>query len=129
LYFDDGTVDLACPPLKSLLRIMVDGTDEGRGLDHPEIRRMFTVEHLLESEWYSERLRARQAVEARLARRNVEYLEHFLAKASYTEEARRLGIPERLQHARRHFKRVQSEDYLAGLRGTIGAQPLPAAAR
>jgi hypothetical protein len=129
LYLEDGSIDWACPPLRALLRIMAEGDDEGRGLDDPEVRRMFTREALLASDWYAERLRAKQAGDARLARGNVEYLEQFLAKANYAEEAKRLGIPKRLQEARRKLKWMDTADYLSGLRGTLGAQPLPAAAR
>src|SRR5204863_5953303 len=32
LYFDDGSVAQACPPLKALLHIMADGQWEGKGL-------------------------------------------------------------------------------------------------
>ena len=32
-YFEDGSVDAACPPLKALLHIMAHGSYEGRGVD------------------------------------------------------------------------------------------------
>ncbi len=46
-YFEDGSVDAACPPLKALLHIMAHGSYEGRGVDAPEIRGLFTREAML----------------------------------------------------------------------------------
>ena len=37
-YFADGSIDQACPPLKALLHIMVQGHFEGKGINDPEIR-------------------------------------------------------------------------------------------
>ena len=41
-YFSDGSIEWACPPLKVLLHIMRDDHYEGRTLDDPEIRAMFS---------------------------------------------------------------------------------------
>jgi len=40
-YFEDGSIDDACPPLKALLHIMAHGSYEGRDIHHPSIRKMF----------------------------------------------------------------------------------------
>ena len=124
LYFDDGSIEMACPPLKALLHIMVHGDHEGRDLNHGEFRALFTRENLLASDWYQERLRAKQELDVRLWRRHIEYLEHFMDRAGYADEARRLGIPDRLKTARLNLEDVQSEGYLKKLVGTLGAQPL-----
>jgi len=123
-YFEDNSVELACPPLRALLHIMMEGSYEGRGLEHPDVRRLFTREAMLKSDWYAERLNAKQAVDTRLWNRHVSYLEAFLARTSHAREARRLGIPDRLESARRQLKSVQSPGYVESLSGTIGAQPL-----
>ena len=44
MYFDDGSIAQACPPLKALLHIMLNDEWEGKGLDDPEFRKMFTRE-------------------------------------------------------------------------------------
>ena len=44
MYFDDGSIAQACPPLKALLHIMLNDEWEGKGLDHPEFRKLFTRE-------------------------------------------------------------------------------------
>jgi hypothetical protein len=106
------------------LHIMVNDTWEGKGLGHPDVRALFTCNYLLTSDWYAARLRAKQGVDRRLWRRHVEYLERFLKKASYAEEAGRLGIGGRLELARQALARVELPDYLAGLFGTLGAEPI-----
>ena len=123
-YFEDGGVDLACPPLKALLHIMARGHYEGRTLDHPHVRSLFNRERLSTSAWYAARLSTQQAREAAAWDHHVAYLENFLSKPQYAEEARRLGIRDRLDLARHTRDRVASPNYLDHLHGTIGAQPL-----
>jgi hypothetical protein len=124
MYFDDGSVAQACPPLKALLHIMRDDQFEGRGLAHPEVRRLFTREALLASDWYHARLEARQRLDRTLWRRHVDYLDRFLKRASHADEAARLDIPARLTHARRTLETVDTPAYLSQLQGTIGVEPL-----
>ena len=52
-YFEDGSVEAACPPLKALLHIMAQGEYEGMGLDDPRLRGLFEREAVLESELVS----------------------------------------------------------------------------
>ena len=49
MYFDDGSIAQACPPLQALLHIMLHDQLEGKGLDHPDVRKLFTRENLLAS--------------------------------------------------------------------------------
>jgi phosphoenolpyruvate carboxykinase (diphosphate) len=127
LYFNDGSINLACPPMRALLHIMLQDEFEGKGLDDPEIRALFTRENMLASDWYAERLKARQTADVSLWDRHVHYLKAFVGKANYAEEATRLGISDRLSYALKTLQMVRSPDYLEHLRGTIGAQPLPTA--
>ena len=92
MYFDDGSIAQACPPLKALLHIMLNDEWEGKGLEHPEVRKLFTREYLLASDWYAARLAAKQKIDRQLWRRHVEYLDKFLKRASHADEAARLGI-------------------------------------
>ncbi len=122
-YFDDGTIELACPPLRALLSIMLEGQFEGKDLSHPDVRALFTRESLYSSPWYEERLQAKQEIDVRLWQRHVQHLEEFLTKPSYEDETRRLGIRERLARARETVEAVSSAGHLEALRGTIGANP------
>jgi hypothetical protein len=123
LYFNDGSVAQACPPLRALLHIMRDGQYEGKELSDPGIRALFTREQVLASDWYAARLRARQTVAVKQWQNHLAYLEKFLARPNYAAEAARLGIPARLDEARRESARVNGEAYLQQLRGTLGAEP------
>jgi hypothetical protein len=99
-YFNDNSVEMACPALKALFHIMCDDHCEGKSLHHPEIRALFTRESLLSSEWYQQRLAAKRSVDIALWERHTAYLEEFLARSGYAQEAERLEIAHRLQQAR-----------------------------
>jgi hypothetical protein len=122
-YFNDGSIEWACPPLRALLHIMMNGHWEGKDLNAPEVRSLFTSQHLFESDWYRERLQARQAGDVQLWQRHVAYLDKFLARPNYSEEAERLDIRTRLEKARAQLAAVKSPKYLERLNGTIGAEP------
>lgn len=124
MYFDDGSVEQACPPLKALLYIMAHDQFEGKELDSPEIRGLFCRETLLASDWYQTRLRERQRIESKLWIRHIRYLEKFLKRKTHVDEAERLGIGERLERAIKASQEVESEAYQDRLRGTIGTQPI-----
>jgi phosphoenolpyruvate carboxykinase (diphosphate) len=124
LYFSDRSIDLACPPLRALLHIMLEDKFEGKGLDHPEIRSLFTREGMLTGDWYVDRLKARQTADLKLWERHVRSLRAFTAKANYAEEAERLGVSDRLIQAEKTLEIVRSAEYLSQLRGTIGVQPI-----
>jgi len=123
-YFDDGSIEAACPPLAALLHIMAFGEFEGRSIDDPSIRALFTREALLQSDWYHKRLVTKQERELGLWTRHVRSLERFLEKPGYAAEAARLGIAERLVAARLERDRVAAPGYLEQLVGTLGADPI-----
>jgi hypothetical protein len=123
-YFADGSIEMACPPLKALLHIMAHGHFEGRDATDPGIRSLFTRENVVGSDWYAARLAAKQRHDLQLWRNHATYLENFLKKKNYVEEAKRLGIAQKLETAWDTYHRVKSPDYLASLNGTIGVQPL-----
>ncbi|MGO8674232.1 MAG: hypothetical protein ACLQVX_00025 [Limisphaerales bacterium] len=124
MYFDDGSIEQACPPLRALLHIMLHDQWEAKGLEHPDFRRLFRREELLASDWYAARLAAKQRIDRRLWQRHLEYLDRFLKKTSHADEAARLGIADRLTHARAALKRAEAPAYLEELRGTLGAEPI-----
>lgn len=121
-YFEDGSVDGACPPIKALLHIMAYGDWEGKSITDPEVRRMFTREYLLASDWYQERLRVKQERDTALWRGHVTALE----LAATMPGASGLDVNARLAQARAELSRVQSDEYRTELVGTIGADPFTA---
>ncbi len=124
MYFDDGSIAQASPPLQALLHIMVHDQFAGKGLEHPDVRRLFTRENLLASPWYAARLAAKQQVDCALWKRHVDYLNQFLRRPNYTDVAEKLRIADRLTAARKTLEAVASPDYLKKLAGTIGAEPM-----
>jgi len=107
-YFEDGSVEAACPPLKALLHIMAHGSYAGMGVDAPEVRGLFTRQAMLASDWYAERLRVKQDRDIALWTRHVSAL--TAAGLSPAEASTQLA-------------RVSSPAYLHELQGTIGADP------
>ncbi len=124
MYFDDGSLAQACPPLQALLHIMRHDEFEGRSLEHPEIRKLFTRETLLASPWYAARLTAKQQVDRALWKRHVEQLNAFLRRPNYADVAEQMNIAARLTAARKTLAAVEAPDYPQQLIGTIGAEPI-----
>ena len=124
MYFDDGSVKNACPPLKALLHLMLNDQWDGKTLESPEFRKLFTRENLLASDWYAARLAAKQRVDRELWTRHVDYLDKFLKRASHAEEAARLNIADRLKSARQILDEVSSPGYPQKLRGMTGVEPV-----
>jgi hypothetical protein len=124
MYFNDGSIAQACPPLQALLHIMLNDQFEGKGLDDPDIRKLFTREHLISSDWYAARLTAKQKVDRALWKRHVDYLNSFLRRPSHVDVAVKMGIADRLTRARKTLDYVDSPPYLKNLSGTIGAEPI-----
>jgi hypothetical protein len=118
-YFFDGSVDAACPPLRALLHIMARGQWEGMSIGDPRLRAMFSRESVLASDWYQERLHAKQERDIALWSRHIAALEAFAAGPG----ARQFDVTARLAEARAQMARVSSVAYLAELVGTIGADP------
>ena len=129
MYFDDGSIRQACPPLVALLHIMLHDAWDGKPLDHPDVRKLFTRENLLASPWYVARLAAKQKIDRKLWKRHVECLNQFLRRQNYCDVVEALGIAGRLTAARKTLEQVESADYPKQLAGTIGAEPIENYAR
>jgi hypothetical protein len=114
-YFEDGTIDEACPPLRALLHIMAEGTWEGKTAAHPEVRKLFTRESLLASDWYHKRLETKQNRDIALWKRHVAYLEQYEVRSF---------VDRKIAYARSELSRVSSPDYRKSLVGTLGADPM-----
>ena len=124
-YFNDGTIALAVPPLRALLEIMAEGvTAHGWGLDSPEFRVMFTREAVLASDWYAQRLDAKQAAASQRADAGLAAIEKFVSTAGNEEPTARLGMPTRVEAARVEAARVASTEFREQLVGTAGSTPL-----
>ena len=122
-YFKDGSIDVACPPLKALLNIMVEGHFEGKKITALEVRGLFDRETVLASNWYQARLDTKVIVEQNLIARKITALEDFLNKESHESEISRLGILENLKSAMARQSELETTEYRNSLIGTIGTDP------
>jgi hypothetical protein len=123
-YFDDGSIAWACPPLAALLHVMRDGHFQNLAPENPEFRQLFTRESMLKSDWYAQRLAAKQRIDANVWQRHVDALEAFLVRPGYADEAERLKVRGTLARAKEALAEVQSAEYLSQLHGSLGAHPL-----
>jgi hypothetical protein len=119
-YFEDGSIEQACPPIKALLHIMAYGSYQGMTEKSPQIRALFTREVLLSSDWYQKRLRAKQQHDIALWKRHQCALEKFVASDCGGSDDSFLS---RLADAQNELEHVSSPEYLTELTGTIGADP------
>lgn len=123
LYFEDKSVDYAIEPLKALLHIMAHGHYEGKDEKDPEIRKMFTADYVLNSEWYAERLKTKQQIECSYYQKQIEYIQSFMSEKINESIAQELQLEQRIHRLKEHLSKIEQSDYLDSLRGTIGADP------
>jgi len=102
-YFEDGSIEDACPPLRALLTVMAEGYYQGMDAHHPGLRKMFTRESLMGSDWYHARLEARQSADRRLWCRHIEYLEQALSRDAHDTPGLRPELDRRRDLARREL--------------------------
>ena len=121
-YFEDGSYQDACPPLKALLHIMIEGEYQGMTLESPAFRNLFTRENLLSSDWYHERLQAGQNKQNAQWKKHLQYLDTCLQKGT-TDEQQRDEIQKKIQYAQSQLDKTAAPDYLENLHGTIGLDP------
>ncbi len=121
-YFDDGSVNAACPPIRAVLHLMVHGVYEGMTVENPELRAMFTLDALLKSDWYRERLKEKQRRDVALWQRHVAALEAYRASAPGRNNGT-FKTERELATARARLAEVSAPGYLDELQGTIGADP------
>ena len=123
-YFEDGSIELACPPLQTLLEIMVSEEQSHSQLRAVEFRRMFTREYLLQSAWYQERLTTKQQRDITLWQRHISYLNQLLAQRPVADSSDMSELAGLGQFAEAELARVQSAEYCGSLQGSLGADAL-----
>jgi len=120
-YFEDGSINFACPPIRALLHVMRDGHYEGKDAHHPEFRALFSLENMLASDWYQERLHAQKTIDAKHVEQEIAYLNKSLSKDVHLGNDVRATLLERIQSAEATRARIASPDYVTSLQGYIGA--------
>lgn len=128
LYFDDGAVEYACPPMKAVLHIMKDGHYNGKKISDPEIRAMFTREAVINSDWYKERLTTFQKMEAKRLEQGIEYMESFVASMKGDDWkgqqiVQDLNINQRLEKCKKRLAEVKDKKFIDTIQGALGVDP------
>jgi len=114
-YFNDGGIDLACPPLKALLHIMKDGEFEGCDLSHPQIRDMFLRENMTASDWFQSRLDSQVECDIVRTEKMLLYIDSLNGgAANFASEKSTLN---------QKLERYRSTSYRESLSGSIGRDP------
>jgi len=120
-YFEDGSINDACPPLQALLNIMAYGEYEGKTIDDASIREMFTYEYLMKSDWYQQRLRIKQERDAALWKMNRDYVEQKMDEMPESNTEDWAKLQGRIEKSDEMLEWVNSQGYLDSLQGTLGA--------
>ncbi len=120
-YFEDGSIDDACPPLKALLHIMAYDSYEGKSITDPSIRAFLNRFYILESDWYLERLKIKQQRDQQLWQRHKNYINKCLADKDRYDPQNYQTLLEKLTTVDERLKKISSQDYLNSLKGTLGA--------
>ncbi|EMI47307.1 hypothetical protein [Rhodopirellula sp. SWK7] len=123
-YFDDFGYELACPPLRAILDIMVKGEHNGHTIDSPEVRKLFDRDALISSDWYLRRLKTKQTHDIAHWKAFEERLKEYISCPENEEAVERLGLAARLKYASEQRAIAESDDYVKSLVGTIGLDPM-----
>jgi hypothetical protein len=100
---------------------MAEGHYQGKTIDDPSIREMFTRDYLLQSDWYQERLKIKQQRDAALWQMNHDYVELRMDEITESDTYLWASLQDQLENAEQMLEWVNSESYLQRLQGTLGA--------
>jgi len=120
-YIVDGSIEDACPPLQAVLYVMAEGQYKGKTIDDPSIREMFTLDYLLQSDWYKERLTIKQQRDAALWQMNRSYIEQKMDETNESVTEQWADLQDQMEKAEQMLEWVNSDSYLDRLQGTLGA--------
>ncbi len=102
---------------------MAHGEYEGKDAHHADIRKLFTRESVENSDWYRERLVARQRVDERLWRRHLTTLDAELKERTANDDPLTALLRKRRASVAGRLTQIATLAYLESLRGTLGVDP------
>ncbi len=123
-YFDDGSYEMACPPLQAILSILAKGDFEGKSVDDPDVQALFDRDTLLASDWYRRRLKVKQLRDIQHWKAFQGRLTTYLADPVNQDAAAVNAVKQRLEVTQQHLADAESADYVGRLVGTLGADPM-----
>ena len=104
--------------------MMAYGNYEGKEMSDPELRGYFTRDYIINSDWYKDRLKLKQQKDISFYTKQINYLETFISNPGNTQQVIEMDLNGRLQTVKDLYNEANTEAYLKGLEGTIGADPL-----
>lgn len=123
-YLEDGGYELCCPPLKAIVSILATGTYEGKTIDDPTVRELFTLENMLQSDWYKHRLDEQQHRDIQHWKAFVQRIEEAITQRQADSTGEDGQLEQRLRYAQDQLAIAESPEYLKSLVGTLGADPM-----
>ncbi len=123
-YIDDGSVESAIPPLAAILHIMAEGTWNGKGADNPELRKLFTREYVVSSDWYKERLERYGKREADYLADSEKYLKAFIESRNEPNSLVVKRAQTDLGKVQTRLAYVKTQAFITHINGSIGLDPL-----
>ncbi|MDR0351327.1 MAG: hypothetical protein LBH49_01620 [Puniceicoccales bacterium] len=123
IFFEDGSIAKACPPIKALLYIMAKGDYEGMTMASPEFRDMFSNENILDSDWYIDRLRAYREVTLNRYKKCLNYMLSFCASHQHSPILDSMGLAKLIEETTSTIHRLSKDTKDTLAFGTIGADP------
>ncbi len=122
-YFEDGSYEMAIPPLQAVLSVMAYGNWNGRSINDPDVRALFSRNTMLASPWYKERIEAKREVDLKLWKRHQQYLQSYLAESRRVQLTDQINLQSRLEHVQARLTFLESDAYWQRIEGTIGVDP------
>ena len=120
IYFQDGSIDDACPPLKALIHIMANGNYEGKTVNDPAIRSMFTRDYLCKATGIKNGSRSSSKETACFGNNTAIIFCSVSAKPNRPMLFHQV-LTQKLSEAERMLAQVSLPSYLESLQGTLGA--------
>ncbi|MCX7027917.1 MAG: hypothetical protein NT061_10670 [Spirochaetes bacterium] len=119
-YIEDGSIKAAIPPLEAVLSVMATGSYKGKGIENPEIRRLFDKDYVLSSDWYKARLEAYRVKESSYLESSTVYLRRFLAERADAGSLQARKVQAELSKVRDRLALISEKAYDRVLEGSIG---------
>jgi hypothetical protein len=123
-YFDDKSIEKACPPLKALLTIMVEGNWEGKGINDQAVRSLFDPSNILKSDWYADRLKTRIDVTQNYWESRTDYLNNFMKNPVNKNSCEKLSVKQRHEFCLNALAQLKNKpDAIKRIHGCLGTDP------
>ncbi|KAL0227701.1 hypothetical protein RCL1_003844 [Eukaryota sp. TZLM3-RCL] len=124
MYIEDGTVNDMVPPLAFLCRIIAAGGEhDGVTMSSPEFRNMFTMDHLVKSDWYKARLEQQLKMEEVVLKRKIDNILSYRSELT-PEVARQLDLDARLKNLEKNLEDLYAcGDAHSCCFGYLGVEP------